>query len=171
MAGNGFVRAYGLHWLAGEIDWKTSNGVLAGRIGTNAGTLRVANFWAQSGIYVLHDDYGAYYVGLVRNQPLGARLTQHTKDAHKGKWDRFSWFGFNRVLTTIDDTGYLRLGKRPKALLADNDKTIGDIEALLIMCLGTQRTGNKHQMKFQSAEKWEQIWHSETDRYLARHQA
>lgn len=155
--------------VADEVDWGSRYGQLAGRIGERKPKLRVANFWAQTGIYVLHDDYGAYYVGLVRDQDLGVRLAQHTKDRHADKWDRFSWFGFNRVLTTQDYRGYLRLGKRPQTLLTDNVKTIGDIEALLIMSLGTHRTGNKREMKFQSAHRWEQLWDDEIESTLAKH--
>lgn len=169
MASNGFIRAYGLHWLRGEVEWGAGSASLAGRIGERRPKLRVANFWTQTGIYVLHDDYGPYYVGLVRDQHLGVRLAQHTKDTHRDSWDRFSWFGFNRVLTTQDSLGYLRLGKRPQTLLTDNMKTIGDVEALLIMSLGTQRTGNKKQMKFQSAERWEQLWDAEIEQNLDKH--
>jgi hypothetical protein len=32
-----------------------------------------------------------------------------------GNWDRFSWFGFRRVLKGKDDDGLQKLGKMPTA--------------------------------------------------------
>lgn len=40
------------------------------------------------GIYVLYQNDRLYYVGLASN--LMGRVKQHTKDRHRGQWDRFS---------------------------------------------------------------------------------
>lgn len=162
----GFVRAYGLHWFRTEVDWRR-NGELFGRQKKQVTAMRLANFWNQTGIYILHDAYGAYYVGQAERQTLGERLRQHTEDDHEEKWDRFSWFGFNAILTGRTQDGVYRIKtSRPKDLLGSTDRTIHEVEALLIMTLGTHRAGNKHSEKFSSAEMWEQVWTSERDSFL-----
>jgi hypothetical protein len=42
----------------------------------------------QHGLYALYRKDRLYYVGLAKN--LFARLRQHTRDKHRGKWDAFS---------------------------------------------------------------------------------
>ena len=49
-----------------------------------------------SGIYALYDDYGLYYVGL-SNRSLRSRIRRHTRDRHKNKWTRFSWYRIPRI--------------------------------------------------------------------------
>lgn len=166
MSSKTFIKAYGLHWFRDEVSWR-SNGELFGRQKANVNALRMVNVWTQTGIYILHDAYGPYYVGQVEKQPLGERLLQHTKDTHKDKWDRFSWFGFNSILTGRTKDGLYRVKTaRPKGLLGSTEHTINDIEALLIMALGSHRAGNKHTEKFTDADEWQQVWHSETDKFL-----
>jgi hypothetical protein len=55
----------------------------------------------KSGVYALYRDERLYYVGLASNM-LG-RLTQHMRDRHQGKWDRFSAY-----LTTRTDGPHIR---------------------------------------------------------------
>ncbi len=55
----------------------------------------------KSGVYALYRDGRLYYVGLASNM-LG-RLTQHMRDRHQGKWDRFSAY-----LTTRTDGPHIR---------------------------------------------------------------
>lgn len=47
------------------------------------------------GVYALYKSERLYYVGLASN--LMARVNNHLKDRHKGKWDRFS------VYLTVDN--------------------------------------------------------------------
>jgi len=168
--GNAFIRSYGLFWRREEINWSPGHGNgkdfrLLGRRGKRYPKLEVADFRDQLGIYVLHDDYGAYYVGLARDRSIAKRLKDHTKDTHKDNWDRFSWFGFRGVLSTCDANGLMRLGKMPQTLLTDSRSTIGDIEALLMVTLGTTKRGNTLTMKFKGADRWEQIAKDETQTY------
>ncbi|HET6834175.1 MAG TPA: GIY-YIG nuclease family protein [Acidimicrobiales bacterium] len=135
-------------------------------MGTNRPTVRVCDFRSQRGIYVLYDDYGPYYVGLVRDQDIGNRLRSHTRDVHQGRWDRFSWFGFRRVLEGCEPDGIRKLGKVPERLLTQSRSTIGDIEALMIQSLGTQMRGNVQQMRFAAAEQWTQVMRDEVGDYL-----
>lgn len=169
----GFIHAYGLFWSADEIDWAPGAGNrgayrILGRIGQNRPTVQVCDFRRQRGIYVLYDDYGPYYVGLARDQAIGNRLRTHTRDFHRGKWDRFSWFGFRRVLLGCERDGTRKLGVVPKRLLTESRWTIGDIEALMIQSLGTQKRGNAQEMRFAGAQKWSQIMDHEVEEYLAR---
>lgn len=161
-----FIRAYGLHWHRQEIDWR-HNGSLLGHRGERVDSLQLVDFWSQTGIYILHDDFGAYYVGQAEKQTLGKRLFDHTKDDHASRWDRFSWFGFNAILTGRTSDGIKRVKQtRPQKLLSEVADSISDVEALLIMSLGTHRTGNMHTEKFRNAERWDQVWHGERDKYL-----
>ena len=54
-----------------------------------------------SGIYALYDQHGLYYVGLT-NFSLRARIEKHTKNRHKGKWKRFSWYQIPNIKYTKD---------------------------------------------------------------------
>jgi hypothetical protein len=161
-----------MFWSVEEVNWFPGHTgarfELLGRRNKKSPALQVCDFRFQTGIYVLYDDYGPYYVGLTRHQPIGNRLRQHLVDAHAGKWDRFSWFGFRRVLTRTFPDGTRDLGKVPSRLLTDSRSTIGDIEALLIQSLGVHHRGNKHQERFASAEHWEQVMAHEVDAYLRR---
>lgn len=169
----GFVRCYGMFWDREEVEWAPGAGNagqfrLLGRVGKIRPKLQLCDFRTQRGIYVLYDDHGARYVGLARSQDIGNRLRDHTRDHLSDSWDRFSWFGFRRVLAGHDTIGLQRLGKVPDRLLANSEATIGDIEALLIQTLGTYRLGNIQQMRFASAERWEQVRRDEVDRYITR---
>ena len=115
----------------------------------------------------LYDDYGPYYVGLTRSDLLGSRLKSHCcRDRHRDRWNRFSWFGFRRVLTGRLADGTRTLGKVPERLLTDSKWTIGDIEALLIQALGTP--GNAHKERFAQAEQWTQVMRDDVEFYLDR---
>lgn len=91
-ARRGFIRSYGLFWHASEVDWDSRRGApsdgktILGRINKNAGSLRMANFWDQKGIYVLYNEHGAYYVGKTARLTLGAApsLASHKQSA---RWE------------------------------------------------------------------------------------
>ena len=170
---HGFVQCYGLFWFRDQETWWPGSGtfgnyLLLGRVGQRPPRLQICEFRRQRGIYVLHDDYGPYYVGLARDRPIASRLRAHTRDRHKDNWDRFSWFGFQPVLKSRNaEDGTQRLGEVPKNLVADSNRTIGDVEALLIQALGTHHRGNALKMRFGSARQWTQVMAHEVDDYLA----
>ena len=171
MVPGGFIRCYGMFLDRSEVDWSPGPGNanqfrLLGRVGQRRPRLQVCDFRDQRGIYVLYDDHGPIYVGLAREQAIGNRLRAHTRDRHIKSWDRFSWFGFGRVLVGTNDDGTQKLGETPKKLLSNSARAIGDVEALLIQAPGTYRTGNRQQMKFASASRWEQVRDHERDSYL-----
>ena len=162
-----------MFWDREEVQWAPGAGNahqfrLLGRVGKVKPRLQVCDFRTQRGIYVLYDDHGARYVGLARGQDIGLRLRDHTRDHLAQTWDRFSWFGFRHVLVGRDEQLLQRLGKVPDRLLANSEATIGDIEALLILTLGTSRVGNVQKMRFASAERWDQVRRDEVDLYLGR---
>ena len=164
------IKSYGLFWRASEIDWNPGKGAkgafrLLGRRGSYLPGLRVAEFRKQQGIYILYGNFGPHYVGLTRKQGLGKRLKDHLTDDHKGLWDRFSWFGFCRVLKGQDEDGLRRVGKLAELSLGKSGKAIGDIEALLIKAMGLSNVAD---MNFDSAEEWTQIRSHEVKHYLER---
>lgn len=154
------VTSYGLFWRAEEIEWFPGQGNrnefrLLGRIGKNRPSIRVADFRRQQGIYILFDEYGPAYVGLAKRDRLGARIRDHHGDHLNGKWDRFSWFGFNPVGATPGDHGILPLNEPRRDVTDDTSTTIRDLEALLIAAMGPKL--NVQRMRFDNALKWEQI--------------
>jgi hypothetical protein len=166
------IQNYGLFWNIDEVDWLPGKGRrrafrLLGRRGKNLPTLRLADFRNQQGIYILYGQYGPRYVGLTRKQGLGKRLKDHLFDHHKSHWDRFSWFGFQRVLKGFDkSSGLLRLANLANVSVGNPETMIGDIEALLIKSMGL--SSNKAQMKFAVADDWTQVKHHEVGDYIAK---
>lgn len=65
------------------------------------------------------------YVGRTTEQPLGARLRQHTVDRLNGRWDRFTWFG----VYPVTETGFLNKTSVAQYTL---ETLIVTMEALLI---------------------------------------
>lgn len=162
------VREYGLFWRADEIDWTPGRGTrkrfrLLGRCGANRPRLRVSDFRYQQGIYILYGNYGPHYVGLTRKQGLGKRLKDHLADDHAGYWDRFSWFGFCRVLKRSDNMGIRELSTLASVTLADPNVLIGDVEALLIKAMDLR---NKANMSFSGGTEWIQVKRDEATDYL-----
>lgn len=166
------IQAFGLFWREDEINWNPGQGNanqfrLLGRRGINNPGLRIADFREQKGVYILYDDYCSCYVGLTEQQTLGARLNQHRNDNLSGKWDRFSWFGFRRVLGQQDGYGIRQLAAMPVAQNMPIADAIADIEALLIKAMGPKN--NVANMNFQAAGgPWHQIKLDEVGGYMNR---
>lgn len=167
----GFIRAYGEFWDRSEVSWAPGRGVpnefrLLGRVGTRHPKLEVCDFRQQRGIYILHDDYGAYYVGLAIDRDIGLRLRDHTRDHHAERWDRFSWFGFRTVLTGSMEDGTKRLGQVPDLSVSKTATTIRDVETMLTRVLGTHKFGNRQIGRFATAERWTQVRLDQWQDYL-----
>jgi len=95
----------GVRWRAQDVYWDTStqNAKLLG-VKTKALRGPKANFAHQSGIYILYADFTPIYVGQA-NKTLFARLkSHHLHDDLAERWDRFSWFGFRRVIGKSEPT-------------------------------------------------------------------
>ena len=110
-----------------------------------------------SGLYVLYDDNELYYVGIT-SKDLFLRLSQHTKDKHKNRWDKFSVFivGRGKYLKDIETIVHLisdppanvskgrfkkhyQYDNKIKQMVKEASKVINDIE--------TQTTGNRVRAK------------------------
>ena len=169
---SGLIHAYGTFWDRDRVDWSPGSGSgrfrVLGRRNKRKPQLQVCDIRDQRGIYVLHDDHGAYYVGLATDRGIGIRLRDHTKDHHKNEWTRFSWYGFRVVLTGTNTDGTQKLRTLAQGGAAKPRQTIGDLEALLIEVTGTHRAGNRQRATFSTAAKWEQIDFLESDQYLNR---
>lgn len=63
---------------------------------------RQIDFREQRGIYVLYSEFETVYIGQTGGgvQRLFVRLRQHLSDHLSERWDRFSWFGTQRVTNT-----------------------------------------------------------------------
>lgn len=162
------IRSYGLFWREEEVDWSPGPGRrwhMLGRRGSNRPRLRVVDFRDQRGLYVLYGNYGTYYVGLARDRGIGDRLKDHLADRHDGKWDRFSWFGFRRVLQSPDSsTGLGRLSSPAAYAAGELNSVIGDMEALLIKAMGTE--SNMRKMNFPKGDEWIQVTRLDRERGL-----
>jgi len=64
--------------------------------------------------------------------------------------DRFSWFGFCKVLKSKDEYGLCKLGPHAAAKRTSLDGMIADIEALLIRSMALK---NENHMKFVVAQR------------------
>lgn len=178
MAGQTAISAYGMFWARDQVRFYPGKGAghidrnpfeLLGRHGKQAGTLRLLDARFMHGVYILHSNYGAYYVGLANGEwGLGARLRAHTKDQHKKNWNSFSWFAFDPVLPTVAPSGYQAFEPISEFKITDAPGFIRDMEAMLMNVLGTLERGNKYRSKFQNASEWEQVALHERDAYRER---
>jgi hypothetical protein len=160
------IQSFGLFWRADEIDWEPGRGgrgadgipqfALLGHRGTNAPGLRLVDFWDQRGIYILYGNYGPHYVGLSSERGLGKRLKEHRHDRHAGLWDRFSWFGFRRVLSERNVAGLSELGAVASVKTVEPRAMIREMEALLIHAMGL---ANINTTRFPGAPgaEWKQV--------------
>ncbi len=99
----GIIRSYGLFWDAEDGYW--GKGMQVGSIlgvPARARSSKPVDFRYQNGVYVLHKAHSIIYVGQAgaRNAKLFSRLKKHRKDFLANRWDRFSWFGLRRVLSS-----------------------------------------------------------------------
>jgi hypothetical protein len=137
---------------------------LLGTVGSKAKNLRVTDFREQKGVYVLYNDHGPYYVGIVTRGTLGQRLRQHTLDEHRRSWTRFSWFGFRQVLQSKHADGTQQLRKLAGVTRGFPSADIATMESVLIRVLGTP--GNTKKGRFPDANRWDQVRRDEAEKKL-----
>ena len=156
----GLIENYGVFWKTDEVDWKPGGGhhfVLLGKDGE-----RWCDFRKQDGLYVLYNQVGPYYVG--RTKRLGERLRDHLTDHHADSWQRFSWFGFKRVLKATDGWGIQRLSKLSQSPTGTPREAIKDMEALLYQVV--KPTANWQPSYPRGATRWTQTTRTErTDHF------
>ena len=165
------IHAFGLFWQTDEIDFFPGRGRrnafrLLGRQGKYSGTLHMADFRGQLGLYILYGNYGPHYAGLTQRQTLGKILRDHLIDEHRGQWDRFSWFGFKQVLKRRNRSG-LHLLKRqlPERTSIDPGTAVNEVKALLTKAMALT---NLAENRFANAQEWVQVKKLEAPTLLRR---
>lgn len=122
------VECYGLFWQEENVFWGDpgTRGKLVGHV--KGHKKQTADFREQTGIYVLYADYKVLYVGQAGfgQAKLFNRLKSHLDDSLAGRWDRFSWFGFRRVLSNGT------LAKTTEAKHPTTNVILNQMEAILI---------------------------------------
>jgi hypothetical protein len=166
-SGTSLIQAYGLSWRLDEINWHARPAELLGIYRSNppGGRIRkLADFWDQSGIYILYSPTGPFYVGMSR-VGLGNRLRSHSKDRDKrGRWESFSWFGFRRVTGQRDADGLSLLGRSTMSTpRISTSSAIREMEAVLINAMGLNK---RSEMSKLGGEQWAQIRLEQRDRFL-----
>jgi hypothetical protein len=167
--GRSLISSYGLFWKVDDTEWsqdgRKGKRRLLGHLGSKRSSIRIADFWSQSGIYVLYGNYGLYYVGIAAE--LGRRLRRHRSDKHANEWDRFSWFGFRTISQRRDSDGLLILGKSEAMSSIRLNKARHDIEAILFRAFAGP--GNDKNPHFgNKLKQWEQVKGAEADQLLDR---
>ena len=124
------IKAYGQLWNPHIIDWGSrgagNKGKLIGEV-LRQKKWHDIDFWEARGIYVLHSDFRAIYVGQILSDALGKRIRDHFTDRFAGRWDMFSWFSVAAPRFSRNDVS--APGKRTVAA-----KTVVDsLEALSIL--------------------------------------
>lgn len=100
------VKLYGEFWNPDIVDWGSQG---AGNKGTLPGTLIIdgtkkeVDCWDARGIYILHENFRATYVGKAFSTPIGKRLRDHLTDRLAGRWDMFSWYSTSNYRRTKND--------------------------------------------------------------------
>ena len=87
------IMALGMYWERDLVSWTGKPAIL----GSEQPSAASVNMTEQTGIYLLHDFRDTVYVGRATESTLGPRLSAHTRDRLKTRWNRFSWFGFRPV--------------------------------------------------------------------------
>ena len=87
------IMALGMFWERDLVSWTGKLSIL----GSEQPGAQSVNMTEQTGIYLLHDFRDIVYVGRATESTLGPRLSAHTRDRLKTRWNRFSWFGFRPV--------------------------------------------------------------------------
>jgi len=124
------IRAYGQFWNPDTVDWGGKGpgmkGKLLGKV-RKKGITHEINFWDAKGIYVLHADFKAVYVGKADSTKLGPRLRDHLTDRFAGRWDMFSWFVTSTIATTEERV------RDPGKRSVEPGSVINTLEALAIL--------------------------------------
>jgi hypothetical protein len=134
------IKTYGEFWSRDGID--SSKREILGRRKNR--DIR-CNMWDQRGVYALYDNFKIVYVGQADDRGIGRRLTEHSRDRLRKRWDSFSWFG----VQDFDNRGK----PRPyKGIRSTQTEAIRSLELLAILM--SDAPLNRQQGKFPGAEKY-----------------
>lgn len=87
------INNYGMFWMRDGINWNHKPKLL-GVQSTGASPIDLSDM---RGIYMLYDGREVIYVGQAIKQSILQRLVQHTKNRLATRWNRFSWFGIDKI--------------------------------------------------------------------------
>jgi hypothetical protein len=129
------------------LEWNREVAEVVGLGGRRRGEQPVY-FGDQIGIYTLEKNGEVIYVGKSGtgdNASINVRLTDHTRNNKKNKWNTFSWFG----IRPVRPTGTL---VETPTIVMDTGELIQDLETILIYLLDARynlRSGKyKHMMAY-----------------------
>ena len=152
------IESYGVHWHVDRVSWGHPNsaGTLLGSA-TRSPRARSVDFRLQRGIYALYAGYDLVYVGQTGagNDRLFNRLKEHRKDHLSERWDRFSWFGTQRV----KQTGELSIDKATTSNSVEASLNILEAVGIAI----AEPRLNLQRGKWGDATKYFQWWEREPD--------
>ncbi|MDO4335176.1 MAG: HTH domain-containing protein [Bacteroidales bacterium] len=119
------IKHYGVFWNRENVDW---NGYPFKLLGIDSQETGPIDFRSMRGVYLLYDFREVVYVGqAVGNSSIADRLKAHTKDRHANRWNRFSWFGIDKVDGTSG-----RIIPSEDNLRIDLNNLVDALEGLLI---------------------------------------
>lgn len=116
------IKNFGMYWMKDGINWKQNPKLLGVQ---SDGALSV-DLSEMRGVYMLYDGREVIYVGQATDQPILKRLIQHTKNRLATRWNRFSWFGIDRV----NKEGKVEKVSNP--IITDASNLINALEGILI---------------------------------------
>lgn len=95
------IKHYGVFWNRAHVDWRGNPFQL---LGIDSQGTHPIDFRKMRGVYLLYDFREVVYVGQATgNNSIANRLKDHTQDRHANRWNRFSWFGIDKVDGTTGD--------------------------------------------------------------------
>jgi hypothetical protein len=94
------INSYGVHWNIEAVTWGRSGSLLGAA--SKSKNAHPVDFSQQRGIYSLYAEYDLVYIGQTGagRDRLFKRLKMHRNDHLSERWNRFSWFGTQRVNTS-----------------------------------------------------------------------
>lgn len=116
------IANYGMYWMRDGINWDNCPKLL----GTQSSGSVPIDLSEMRGIYMLYDGREVIYVGQAAEQPILKRLIQHTKNRLSTRWNRFSWFGIDK----INSEG--KIIKTENQIITDLSSLIHAFEGILI---------------------------------------
>ena len=149
------IQTYGLHWRADRVSWGRpgvgNSGTLLGAA-SRSSRARAVDFRYQRGIYALYADYELIYVGQTGagDDRLFKRLKMHRTDHLSERWNRFSWFGTQRV------TKSYRLSTDTARLVQTVESALNIMEAVSIAI--SEPRLNLQRGRWSVATKYFQFW-------------
>lgn len=144
------IQSYGMYWVRDVINWHSNTRLL----GVQAFGADAIDLSEMRGIYMLYDGREVIYVGQATDSIL-KRLIQHTKNRLATRWNRFSWFGIDKV------------GEDGKLIKIDN-KVVSNINTLIDALEGILIEGLEPRQNRRQGDNFGDEYYQEIDREVAK---